>query len=147
MAFRMSKLVRVSRFWLVLAIALCGVVRPALAPQRTEPARYAAVKKPDYPPEALHTGIEGTTVLSALISASGTASRVAVHQSSGHPLLDAAALKSIQEFQFTPARIDGVARASWVKIPIRFSIQSPMALPCPSTWLPWCRAEGATDSR
>ncbi len=84
------------------------------------------MKKPGYPPEALRAGMEGKTVLSVLISASGAASRVEVHKSSGHELLDAAALKSVQEFQFTPAKIDGVAHASWARIPISFAIESPL---------------------
>lgn len=147
MVLRVPKFPRAARLWPLLAIALCSVVQPVLAPLRAEPAGYAAMKKPDYPPEALRAGIEGTTVLKVLISASGAASRVEVHQSSGHPSLDAAALQSVQQFQFIPAKTDGVAHASWGRIPIRFAIESPMALPCPSTWLPWCRAEGATHPR
>lgn len=147
MVLRMPELPRAATLWPVLALALYGVVQPALAPLRQEPARYAAMKKPDYPPEALLAGIEGKTVLRVLISASGTASRVEVHQSSGHPSLDAAALQSVQQFQFIPARTNGVAHASWARIPIGFSIESRMALLCPSTWLPWCRAEGAMAPR
>jgi TonB family protein len=147
MVLRMPELPRAATLWPVLALALYGVVQPALAPLRQEPTRYAAMTKPDYPPEALLAGIEGKTVLRVLISASGTASRVEVHQSSAHPSLDAAALQSVQQFQFIPARTNGVAHASWARIPIGFSIESRMALLCPSTWLPWCRAEGAMAPR
>lgn len=147
MVLRMQKFPRAARLWPLVAIALYAVVQPAVAPQRREPAQYAAMKKPDYPPEALRAGIEGKTVLRVLISASGAASRVEVYQSSGHPSLDAAALQSVQQFQFVPARMDGVAHASWAKIPIGFSIDHPLALPCSLKWLPWCRAEGAAVSR
>lgn len=147
MTLRMPKFPRAARLWPILALVSYGVVQPALAPLRREPARYAAMKKPDYPLEALRAGMQGTAVLSVHISAAGAASRVTVYRSSGHPVLDAAALQSVQQFQFTPARMDGVARASWARIPIRFAIDSPMALPCPSTWLPWCQAGGTTHTR
>lgn len=147
MVLRMPKFPRAARLWPLLAIVLCGVVQPALAPLRHEPARYAAAKKPDYPSEALLARTEGKTVLKVLISASGAASRVEVHQSSGHASLDAAALQSVRQFQFIPARTDGVAHASWAKIPISFTINDPLTLPCTLKWLPWCRAEGATPTR
>lgn len=147
MVLRMPTFPRAARLWPVLAMALYAVVQPALAPLRQEPARYAAMKKPDYPPEALLAGIEGKTVLRVLISASGAASRVEVHQSSGHPSLDAAALQSVRQFQFTPSRTDGAAHASWAKIPIAFTIDHPLTLLCSLKWLPWCQTEGATPTR
>ena len=53
----------------------------------------------------------------------GKAEKVEMVQSSGHRILDEAALTAIREWYFTPGHIGGLEVASWVTIPIRFAIK------------------------
>ncbi len=52
--------------------------------------------EPVYPKDALDQGLEGRVSLSVLVSADGSASSVAVAKSSGHELLDRAAVRAVK---------------------------------------------------
>ncbi len=78
---------------------------------------------PQYPVLAERNGWEGTVMLKALVEKEGRASQVVVGESSGYKILDKAALKAVQKWQFEPGRIGSVTVASWVKIPVRFRIE------------------------
>jgi protein TonB len=76
-----------------------------------------------YPPHLLDAGIGGTVVLDFLVDESGMPSAWQIVQSSGHPLLDEAALKMASTFRFSPARTrrDQVVPV-WTRFPIRFQV-------------------------
>jgi TonB family protein len=76
-----------------------------------------------YPPLLLDAGIGGTVVLDFFVDESGTPTVWQIVQSSGHPLLDQAALRMASTFRFSPARTrsDQVVPV-WTRFPIRFQV-------------------------
>lgn len=56
------------------------------------------------------------------VDAAGNAARAAVRHSSGFPLLDEAALQAVRNWQFVPARVDGIAIATAVEVPVNFAL-------------------------
>lgn len=77
---------------------------------------------PFYPPEARHLGQQGRVVVRALVDAQGKVAQVEVKESSGHPLLDQAALATVRGWAFTPGSRNGTPEAMWARIPINFSL-------------------------
>jgi protein TonB len=91
----------------------------------TEPRGYAGYLRnpaPDYPPAAQKRGLEGKVVLKVHVLASGQPDSVAVASSSGHPILDDAALKAVTRWAFAPARRGATAIDGWVQVPLQFKI-------------------------
>jgi len=86
-------------------------------------AAYLNNPRPPYPFAAVRQGAEGRVLLSAEVLPDGRAGRVSLEKSSGHALLDAAALNTVRSWRFTPARKGGVATAQTVSIPIDFNLQ------------------------
>ena len=90
--------------------------RQRLAAQKAAAARAAARKqvvskpsginqpKPKYPSAARRAGQQGTVTLSFTVGTSGNVTSVRIAKSSGHPLLDNAALAAIRRWRFRPAR-------------------------------------------
>ena len=66
-------------------------------------------------------------VMRFFVKADGVPSDTRVDVSSGHELLDAAAMAWIQDCRFSPAIVDGKPRPGWVKVPVAFN--SPRPLP------------------
>lgn len=62
-------------------------------------------------------------ILKVLIQANGRPGQILVDKSSGHSILDESALKAVQNWQFFPKRIANITIASWIKVPIRFSLE------------------------
>jgi TonB family protein len=83
---------------------------------------YLRAPKPLYPASALRAGWEGTTVLRVEVSANGTPSTVMVIESSGHRVLDKAAIEAVRSARFQPARYGSAATNSWVEVPISFRL-------------------------
>lgn len=75
---------------------------------------------PVYPPRAVRFGHQGTVFVRARISATGDVIEVHVHQSSGHSLLDDAALAAVRHWAFVPATRNGVSLEAWVRVPVNF---------------------------
>lgn len=63
-----------------------------------------AARPPVYPPEAQAKGIEGRPIVWLKISTEGLVVEVKLHRSSGHKILDDAALRYVQALRFVPAR-------------------------------------------
>jgi protein TonB len=87
-------------------------------------ASYLKNPKPPYPPLAVKMRLEGRVVLLAEVLPGGKAGRVSLETSSGHDILDQSALQTVKQWQFTPARKDGVIVAQVVRIPINFNLKS-----------------------
>ncbi|MCD4503757.1 energy transducer TonB [Chromobacterium piscinae] len=79
---------------------------------------------PAYPTVSREEGEEGTVRLRVLVSAQGAAQEVSVHDSSGFPRLDRAALAAVKRWRFTPAKRGGEAIAYPFIVPIEFSLKS-----------------------
>ena len=75
---------------------------------------------PQYPFLAERNGWQGVVVLKALIEKEGKPSKVLLETSSGHRILDDAALKTVKQWKFTAGRIGAMNVSTWIKIPIRF---------------------------
>lgn len=88
-------------------------------------ASYASSNRtPPYPRLALSNGEEGTVVLRVLVTAEGTAGAVEIRTSSGYPLLDESARRTVQTWRFKPATVDGKPVAEWYQVPIPFKLQN-----------------------
>jgi len=77
---------------------------------------------PTYPDMARSAGIEGQTVVEALVGTDGTVSDARVLKSSGNASLDQAAVEAAMRSTFTPARQRDKAVRVWVSIPFRFTL-------------------------
>ncbi len=76
-----------------------------------------------YPLAARRAGAQGRVVLNVEVLADGVSGQLQVHQSSGHAILDRAALTSVKTWRFVPARRGGRNVTEWFKIPILFSLK------------------------
>ncbi|MDH4394883.1 MAG: energy transducer TonB [Limnobacter sp.] len=75
-----------------------------VSPARVD-ARYASSNpRPQYPSMARRLGQEGTVVLEVTVSTEGLAKSVRIQDSSGHELLDQAAVNAISKWKFVPAK-------------------------------------------
>jgi protein TonB len=112
---------------------------PAPAPAAEPPVQLATVPKtrssepdfivrylhnppPQYPWQARRLGIEGRVVLHVEILQNGNSGRIEIRQSSGHELLDQAAIKAVGGWRFDPARIAGSPITAWADVPISFRL-------------------------
>ncbi|MBY0573211.1 MAG: energy transducer TonB [Undibacterium sp.] len=114
-------------------VAVAVAVAPAppapptpVAPEPiTEPRGFAGYKNnpaPAYPTVAQRRGLEGTVILRVKVLSTGLPDDIQVTKSSGHSVLDEAAIKAVLAWTFDPAKrgktsIDGV-----VSVPIIFKI-------------------------
>ena len=87
-------------------------------------AAYLKNPKPPYPPLAIRMGLEGKVTLLAEVLVDGRAGRVVIEISSGHEMLDQSALQTVKQWQFIPARKEGVIIPQVVRIPITFNLKS-----------------------
>jgi len=105
------------------AAVVAPVAEPDVAPVVMAHPLYRENPPPEYPPLARRRQWEGTVVLEVLVSAEGRASNLAVHESSGHALLDEAALKAVKAWRFAPGRRGTAAVAMPVLAPVRFGLR------------------------
>lgn len=87
------------------------------------PPQFRVRYTPPYPEEARAERLEGVVLLLVSVDAAGRVADAQIVSSSGHPLLDRAALDSVRSWRFEPARTHGSAVAARVEIPIRFQIR------------------------
>jgi protein TonB len=79
--------------------------------------------RPAYPLAARRRGIEGRVLLAAHVNAEGDCTEVRLKRSSGHALLDEAALGSVRHWRFIPARRGNHSVDSWVDVPVSFRLE------------------------
>ncbi|MEA3470361.1 MAG: energy transducer TonB [Thermodesulfobacteriota bacterium] len=85
--------------------------------------RYRENPRPLYPPIARRRGYEGTTLLSLYVLEDGTVGEAVVKKTSGHSILDRAAVRAVKKWLFEPASRMGKAIPVWVDVPIRFVVK------------------------
>ena len=80
----------------------------------------------DYPTFARNAGIEGAVILEVEVFADGTVGAVEVVKSlmAGPGGLDEAAIKSVKQWIFQPAKSSGQAVAVWVTFPVTFTLEN-----------------------
>lgn len=77
---------------------------------------------PPYPPLARRRGLTGVVVLKVRVGTDGVAREVAVRGTSGHAVLDEAAVATVSKWRFMPARRGETSVESWAEVPIRFEL-------------------------
>ncbi|MBW2097025.1 MAG: energy transducer TonB [Deltaproteobacteria bacterium] len=83
---------------------------------------YRKNPRPRYPRLARRRGYQGVVILEVLVRRDGTPGKVQVFQSSGHRILDRAAIKAVEKWSFAPGSENGTPIDMWVKIPVRFQL-------------------------
>lgn len=92
----------------------------------TEPdykAAYLNNPRPPYPMVARRMGWSGKVVLNVEVLAEGSCGELSIFKSSGHDILDKAAMQTVKSWKFTPARRGGQPVTQWFKVPIQFSLE------------------------
>ncbi len=77
---------------------------------------------PVYPLIAKKSGWEGTVLVRVTVEPNGRASKVVVSRSSGHTVLDDAAIQALKRWTFRPARDGNIPIRSVAIIPLKFSL-------------------------
>jgi protein TonB len=98
---------------------------PAGSAARMQEAKpiYRLNPPPEYPRLALRKRYQGRVLLEVLVMRDGRVSELRILESSGHHILDKAALRSIRNWLFEPARRGEEPIDMWVRVPVRFKIQ------------------------
>lgn len=103
-----------------------AVSAPATEAPATPPsfhADYLANLAPEYPPLSRRLGEQGTVCLRVRVSADGLPVETHLDSSSGHSLLDRAALEAVADWRFVPAKLGDRAVVGSVLVPIHFSLR------------------------
>jgi protein TonB len=101
---------------LVAAAAPPGPVLITAPRYRSPPA------PPVYPPRAVEFGLTGTVLVRARVLPDGSTEETRVWRSSGHALLDAAAIAAVRRWAFEPASVEGRRVEAWVEVPVHFRL-------------------------
>lgn len=90
------------------------------------PARFSGQglsnPAPRYPMAARRRGQEGRVLLRVLVTPEGLPGSVSLLRTSGHRLLDKAALAAVEDWRFVPGRRGGAAIESMIDVPIAFKL-------------------------
>ena len=90
----------------------------ALRPRPGNPA-------PVYPRAARERGWEGRVVLRVAVDADGSVARAEIEETSGHPVLDRAALGAVLRWRFTAGEGSLPPPGVVVRVPIAFRLDAP----------------------
>jgi TonB family protein len=82
--------------------------------------RYGDKARPVYPPLARLRGYQGVVVLFVEVLVDGRVGQVKIRRSTGHEILDRAALETVRTWSFEPGRREGRAVTMSVEVPVRF---------------------------
>jgi len=83
---------------------------------------YLTNSAPKYPRLARKKGYEGTVVLDVLVDENGKVEDLILFKSSGHAILDKAAISSVKKWLFEPGTIGRKKVKMRVKVPVRFKL-------------------------
>jgi protein TonB len=97
---------------------------PAPPPPPPVPAAAVPIRTPlpDYPDRAIRREWEGIVTLLVEVREDGSVGEVTVKESSGHELLDRAAVAGVRRWEFRPATVRGRPARSWVEVPVKFDL-------------------------
>jgi periplasmic protein TonB len=98
-----------------------GVFTPfTVAPSLLNASGAERVLQREYPSILRDAGIGGQVGLLVYIDEEGVVQEARVQESSGHPLLDAAALRAVESFRFRPAMNLDRHVPVWIALPVTF---------------------------
>jgi len=86
-------------------------------------ASYLNNPRPPYPMMARRMGWGGKVILDVEVRSDGACGEIQLFKSSGHDVLDRAALNTVRSWRFVPARQGGQATTQWFRVPIHFSLE------------------------
>lgn len=89
----------------------------------TAPISTPGNPRPPYPDLARKRGQEGTVQIRCQVNSDGKVVNVSLARSSGHKLLDDAAMKTVAKWKFRPAMSGGTAVAGSVVVPVDFRLK------------------------
>ncbi|WP_338457677.1 energy transducer TonB [Methylococcus capsulatus] len=98
-----------------------GPAVPASTPANFN-ANYLHNPVPEYPMFARKQRWQGKVMLKVHVLPTGLPAEVELQSSSGHDILDEAAMETVRRWRFVPATKGGKAVASWVVVPLEFSL-------------------------
>lgn len=109
--------VRYAAAWALGHLAPPSPSHAPLAPgeQPPKPIHFA---KPEYPRAAFDAKTQGTVIVEILVGEQGEVAHLEIRESI--PELDDAALASVRQWRFQPARRNGAPHATVALVPIRF---------------------------
>lgn len=87
-------------------------------------ADYLNNPRPKYPEIALQRRWEGLVTLRVRVLTDGSCGEVSIEGSSGHEVLDEAAMEAARHWKFVPAKRGEEAVATWVLVPIEFKLRN-----------------------
>jgi len=62
-------------------------------------------------------------MLDVLVNKEGRVNDLKIHRSSGHPILDRAAISTVKHWLFEPGMVGEEKVNMWVRVPIRFELK------------------------
>jgi periplasmic protein TonB len=86
-------------------------------------AGYLNNPKPHYPGIARSRHWEGLVYLRVYVTADGRCGNLNLQRGSGHDVLDESAMAAVRKWKFVPGKSGGTPVASWVTVPIEFSLR------------------------
>jgi TonB family protein len=110
----------------LVSIEWCATEAPDTGASRPSASQEVRVAEPslrvpaEYPEDARNSGVDGTVWIEVLVGADGLPKETCIRKSI--TMLDESAVRCIEQWQFRPAKVDGVPTASWVVLPIRFTL-------------------------
>lgn len=93
------------------------------APSRQAVPLYLQNPSPEYPPAARRRGYEGTVMMEVFVDSEGKVRNLRLSESSGHDMLDRAAMWAVKDWMFEPARQGEEKVDMWVKVPLTFRLK------------------------
>lgn len=96
---------------------------PSASAPPSAPVKEASNPKPSYPELARRRGQEGIARVRCQVDSTGKVTAVSLAQSSGHKLLDDAALKTAAKWRFRPGMSQGAPVAASVIVPVEFRLK------------------------
>ena len=96
------------------ALSSKGLQKKGVGLRYTVPAIYPRIAKKE--------GWEGTVTLLVVVDVKGKPAKITVDKSSGHKVLDNAAIHAVRKWIFSPAKDGNIPIRSSVKLPVHFSL-------------------------
>lgn len=85
--------------------------------------RYRDNQPPEYPARARRRNQQGVVVLEVAVTRDGRVAKLKIRESSGHEILDRAAVRAVKDWLFEPGQRGGLRVAMPVLVPVRFSLR------------------------